>query len=81
MGINLSIRIVDVSQYIERLRNFDFDMTTAVYGQSSSHGNEQLDFWGSVAARTPNSQNYAGIQSPVVDAMIQQALKQIREKN
>lgn len=75
MGITLSIRVVDVSQYIERLRNFDFDMTTAVYGQSSSPGNEQLDFWGSTAANTPNSRNYAGIQSPVVDAMIQHVIE------
>ena len=28
-----------------RLRSFDFEMTTAVWGQSLSPGNEQRDFW------------------------------------
>ena len=46
-------------------------MIVAVWPQSSSPGNEQRDFWGSDAARTPGSRNYAGIASPAVDALIE----------
>ena len=70
MGIEMSIRTVDISQYINRIRSFDYDMIVSGYGQSPSPGNEQREYWGSHAAGTPGSRNYAGINSPVVDAMI-----------
>src|SRR5690606_14173168 len=41
LGIDLQIRRVDTSQYINRLRSRDFDMTSAIWPQSSSPGNEQ----------------------------------------
>ncbi|WP_419834804.1 extracellular solute-binding protein [Endozoicomonas atrinae] len=70
MGIELTIRSVDISQYINRIRDFDYDMIVAGYGQSASPGNEQTGFWGSKAADTKGSRNYMGIKDPVVDAMI-----------
>lgn len=71
LGIDASVRVVDSSQYINRLRNYDFDMIVTVYPQSSSPGNEQKDFWGSQAADIPSSRNYIGIKSPVVDSLIE----------
>jgi microcin C transport system substrate-binding protein len=70
LGIETNVRLVDQSQYINRLRSFDFDMIVAVWGQSNSPGNEQRSYWGSGAADEPGSRNYAGIQDPVVDALI-----------
>ena len=70
MGIELNIRTVDISQYIQRIRDFDYDMIVVGYGQSASPGNEQAGFWGSEAADTRGSRNYMGIKDPVVDAMI-----------
>jgi microcin C transport system substrate-binding protein len=70
LGIDARVRVVDSSQYINRLRAFDFDMIVANWGQSSSPGNEQRDFWGSAAAGAPGSRNYTGIASPAVDALI-----------
>ena len=70
MGIELSIRTVDTSQYTNRIRSFDYDMMVVGYGQSASPGNEQAQYWGSDAADTPGSRNYMGIKNPVVDAMI-----------
>jgi microcin C transport system substrate-binding protein len=70
LGVQASIRTVDAAQYEYRLKHFDFDMTVAVFSQSLSPGNEQADFWGSEAARTPGSRNLAGISDPVVDALI-----------
>ena len=75
MGIDVNIRTVDVSQYINRLRSFDFDMLVSRIPQSSSPGNEQLEFWGSLAANTPGSRNLAGIQSPVIDALIDNVIQ------
>jgi microcin C transport system substrate-binding protein len=70
LGIEARVRAVDSSQYVNRVRGFDFDMIVAVWGQSNSPGNEQGDLWGSAAAAAPGSRNYAGIASPAVDALI-----------
>jgi microcin C transport system substrate-binding protein len=71
LGIDARIRLVDDSQYINRLRSFDFDMAMMVWGQSESPGNEQRDFWSSAAAGQEGSRNYAGIRDPVVDQLIE----------
>jgi microcin C transport system substrate-binding protein len=74
LGIEARIRLVDESQYINRLRSFDFDTAMLVWGQSESPGNEQRSYWSSAAADQPGSRNYAGIRDPVVDALIEQLI-------
>ena len=70
IGVTVSVRTVDDAQYQNRLRSFDFDITTDVWGQSLSPGNEQRDFFGSEAADRPGSRNLPGIKNPAVDALI-----------
>ncbi|WP_416186674.1 extracellular solute-binding protein [Fulvimarina sp. 2208YS6-2-32] len=71
LGIDVNIRIVDPNQYVERMRNFDFEMVgMAYYPQSLSPGNEQRDFFASDAADAPGSRNYAGVKNPAVDKLI-----------
>ncbi len=70
LGIDVTVRTVDTAQYQNRLRNFDYDIITDVWGQSLSPGNEQRDFWGSEAADRPASRNTIGIKNPVVDKLI-----------
>lgn len=70
IGIEASLRIVDTSQYIQRVQNFDFDAVTSRFAQSLSPGNEQRDYWSSEAADLPGSRNVAGIKDPVVDALV-----------
>ena len=70
LGLTVNIRSVDSVQYENRLRNFDFDITTFVWAQSLSPGNEQRDFFGSEAADRPGSRNLPGIKNPAVDALI-----------
>jgi microcin C transport system substrate-binding protein len=70
LGINASIRSVDSPQYIERVRNRDFDMIYTGWAQSLSPGNEQRDFWGSASAAQNDSRNYAGIADKGVDALV-----------
>lgn len=70
LGVQASIRVVDTAQYQNRLDQFDYDIVVSVFGQSLSPGNEQFDYWGSESANTPGTRNVAGIQNPVIDALI-----------
>jgi len=70
LGIEAAIRIVDNSQYANRVNNFDFDIIMAASLQSSSPGNEQEDYFGSLSADRPGSRNYAGIKNPAIDGLI-----------
>lgn len=74
LGIKASIRTVDTSQYQNRMDNFDFDMTTDMFPQSLSPGNEQRDFWGSEAADAQASRNTIGIKNPAVDTLIDEII-------
>jgi microcin C transport system substrate-binding protein len=71
LGIEVRYRTVDSSQYEYRVEDFDFDMITGGWGESLSPGNEQRDFWSSVAADTPGSRNFAGIRDPAVDELVE----------
>ncbi|PIE25389.1 MAG: hypothetical protein CSA60_00695 [Neptuniibacter caesariensis] len=75
LGIKASIRLVDVSQYISRLRTFDFDIVVSSFGQSSSPGNEQRDYWHSSSANTEGSRNLIGIRNPAVDYLVEQLIQ------
>ena len=70
LGITMEVRTVDSSQYQARLLNYDFDMIKRYWGVSLSPGNEQQFYWGSEVGKKDGSRNYAGIDSPVVDALI-----------
>ncbi|WP_026169040.1 extracellular solute-binding protein [Sinorhizobium meliloti] len=74
IGIEASVRMVDPSQYTNRERAFDYDMTWEVWGQTLSPGNEQADYWGSKAATREGSRNYAGIADPGVDKLIERVI-------
>jgi microcin C transport system substrate-binding protein len=74
IGIAMSIRTVDAAQFQNRLRSFDFDVTTDLWAQSLSPGNEQREFWGSAAADRPGSRNTAGIKDAGVDALIERVV-------
>ena len=71
LGMSVRVRTVDTSQYQKRTDEKDFDMIVSSFGQSLSPGNEQRDFWGSVAADRPGSRNVIGIKNPAVDKLIE----------
>jgi len=71
LGVTATPRLVDPAQYRNRLRDFDFDMTTTAIGQSNSPGNEQRDFWSSEEADKPGSRNLMGIDNPAIDRLIE----------
>lgn len=71
LGIDARVRTVDSAQYQERLLRFDFDMIVNNWGVTLSPGNEQRLYWGSAQAAEEGSRNYAGVDSPAVDALIE----------
>ena len=71
LGVSAKIRLVDSSQYQERLDEFDFDVIVLSVGQSLSPGNEQNNYWTTLAADTSGSRNFAGIKDPVIDALVE----------
>ena len=81
LGIIAKIRTVDQSQYINRIRKFDYDMIVGGAGQSESPGNEQRNYWGSEAAKRLGSGNTIGIQNPAVDALISALIRAKTRKN
>ncbi len=70
IGIDMSVRLVDSTQYYDRQKAFDFDMLQMLWTASLSPGNEQVNRWSQKAAVTEGTFNYAGVSSPAVDAMI-----------
>ncbi|EFR45559.1 ABC transporter, substrate-binding protein, family 5 [Helicobacter cinaedi CCUG 18818 = ATCC BAA-847] len=74
LGIEAKIRKVDDSQYINRVRAFEYDMVVELLGQSLFPGNEQNYYWNSQVVSTKGSKNFAGVQDPVVDELITKLL-------
>ena len=70
LGIDARVEVVDSAQVVERLDQFDFDITTFRRALSLSPGNEQKFYWGAEAADQPGSRNMMGAQNPAIDAMI-----------
>jgi microcin C transport system substrate-binding protein len=73
-GIAVKPRQVDISTYTEMVDQFDFDMAMLLIPQSHSLGNEQREFFGSRSAHVKGSKNLAGIENPVVDALIEKLI-------
>jgi len=74
LGIASSIRRVDPAQYQERLKSFDFDITTQRYSLRQTPGAELRNYWGSAFSDIKGSLNLSGIKDPAVDALIEQVI-------
>jgi microcin C transport system substrate-binding protein len=74
LGIDASIRMVDPAQYQQRLKDFDFDITTERYQMRNTPGVELRSYFGSAAAKMDGSLNLAGIADPAVDALIERVI-------
>ncbi|AQS41381.1 MAG: Hypothetical protein BHV28_06780 [Candidatus Tokpelaia hoelldobleri] len=71
LGIDITVRTVDDSQYQTRLGSYDYDMIIGrLQASSLSPGAEQYGRWSSAARDEKNTLNYAGAANPAVDAMI-----------
>ncbi|MEM8750829.1 MAG: extracellular solute-binding protein [Pseudomonadota bacterium] len=75
LGIEITVRLVDDSQYQARKGTFDFDMTVVRYSSSLSPGAEQTFRWGSASKDLEGSFNFAGTADPAIDFLIEQMLR------
>ncbi len=71
LGIDASSRIVDAAQYRSRMDAYDFDVASRNLSGSPTPGDSLRVIYGSEAGKRPGSQNLAGIDDPVVDALIE----------
>lgn len=69
LGIDLHVRTVDQSQYIERLRSQDFEMILHTFPHTASPGTEQANHWSSQTVHQHGTRNLAGVQLPIIDAL------------
>jgi microcin C transport system substrate-binding protein len=70
LGMTVTVRTVDASQYGNRVRSRDYDIIIGTWLESLAPGDEQRDFWGSKAASEPGSQNLVGIKNRAVDKLV-----------
>ncbi|RFU48263.1 ABC transporter substrate-binding protein [Paraburkholderia sp. DHOC27] len=74
LGIQAHMREIDSALYQKRLDNFEYDMTTYIYNPVTIPGAELERRFGSKAATEVGSENYPGVQSKAVDALIHDVL-------
>lgn len=75
LGIEARVRTVDMSVYMNRVLDYDYDMVVASYRMSLSPGNEQRDYWHSASADQPGGRNMAGIRNPAVDELVDEVIR------
>jgi microcin C transport system substrate-binding protein len=75
IGIDMQIRRIDPSQYLNRLMARDYDMIVAGYPVSASPGLELYNYFGSAAATDTGSGNYMVLRDPAVDRLIDGVVK------
>src|SRR5258706_10093302 len=74
LGIAVSVRTIDPTQYENRLRSWDFDVVVSSWPESLSPGNEQREFWGSQAADMAGQRQILGNNNPPVDQLIERVI-------
>jgi len=70
IGIQGTTREVDPPQYKRRMDEFDFDIVTDRKAMQQTPGVELRDYFHSSTANSKGTDNTAGIEDPVVDAIL-----------
>ena len=73
LGIKAHMRLVDAAELTNRTRTYDYDMMgSPPFPRSiSPSSSEHRNYWSSVSAAKEGGLNYIGINSPVIDALIE----------
>lgn len=75
LGIQAKMRFIEENQYEARVRNFDYDIIVAVFGQALLPGNELYHYWHSSQKDIVGSSNLAGLNNKKVDELIEKIIK------
>jgi microcin C transport system substrate-binding protein len=71
LGIELNIFTADTPTFVRKSTTFDFDMISTAFGHGTYPGRELIFYWHSSTKNMEGSRNVAGVDDPVVDALIQ----------
>lgn len=74
LGIDARVRMVDPSQFRNRVRYFEFDAAFKDYWATPTLGTYLKSFFHSAGADMIFTENWAGIRNPAVDSLIERAL-------
>ncbi|WP_429412534.1 extracellular solute-binding protein [Paraburkholderia sp. WSM4174] len=75
LGIDAHMREIDSALYQKRIDNFDFDMTSFIYLRVTIPGSELERRFSSASASQVGSENYPGVRSPAVDALVRAVMR------
>ncbi|AFJ46440.1 extracellular solute-binding protein [Shimwellia blattae] len=78
LGITMEVRQVDNSQFTNRRRSRDYDMTPVVYSASPWPSSDLQILWAS--AYVDSTWNAPGVRDPVVDSLIGQIIRHQGDK-
>jgi peptide/nickel transport system substrate-binding protein len=70
LGIAVTVRTVDDSQYQQRSQSFDYDVIIKSFASSLSPGIEQMNRWSSQSRDREGTDNFAGVADKDVDTLI-----------
>jgi microcin C transport system substrate-binding protein len=71
LGIEAKMRFIEENQYQTRVNNFDYDVITAVFGQSQIPGNELFSYFHSTQKDIKGSRNLIGLSDKSVDKLVE----------
>lgn len=74
LGFKPRLRNIDPAAMEFRLKQFDFDLTVRRYSMRLTPGPELRAFLSSESANEPGSLNLSGVDSPVVDALVEKVV-------
>ncbi|HTO30971.1 MAG TPA: extracellular solute-binding protein [Pararhizobium sp.] len=75
LGITVSVRTVDDSQYQLRTQSRDYDVIVKSFPSSLSPGIEQVGRWTSAARDRPDRDSFAGVADKDVDTLVNNILQ------
>ncbi len=75
LGIQATYRVVDASQYRQRVRDFDFDLTVSRYSMPHYPDRFIRQFFGTQSANAPGSFNMAGVANPAIDKVLDKVVE------
>ena len=70
LGVDASIRLVDAAQFQRRLLDFDYDVIGRAFSLTPLPIEDVPTFFHSRTVNEPGSNNYSGVNDPVVDALL-----------
>lgn len=80
IGVSANYRVVDPALYKRREDRFDYDMVVTTFRSSEVPGAELRNMLHSTSAKQEGSRNLAGINNPVVDALVDRLINAAEDR-